>query len=363
LALQLGIATFAPNAVAQSLSCSSVPVAGGPEDVVIRWDEKLGGRLFASVDPRDGSGDDGRLQQLLLDNESSASTLQLIDANGEPWSGTTDFHPLGLAVVSEGGQEYLLVVNDGSVPGIERFLVKDDHLVHDRRWLSPLLTSPNGIAAISPSEFYVTNAALSHGFRRTLEWALGLPTGNVVHYRGDWRLVVDNLRFANGIAISPCDNRVYVAEFAARRVLAFDRDPATGQLEDVAAAGFTLPDHPDNLTWDSAGFLLVGAHVSVWHTFCHLQGICNQAPSRIYAATVPQTGSAAAAAIIELEPNADTRLRAATTAARYRDRIFVGQLRQPAILSCALRTPEDGKAIVRREVTQQTTAERCALNQ
>jgi hypothetical protein len=83
----------------------------------------------------------------------------------------------------------------------------------------------------------------------------------VVYYDGQqMKIVASRLNLASGIALSTDGRKVYVAESGARRIQAFERDLASGDL--TPANRIHVPGSPRNLTVDADGTLWVSAHPS-----------------------------------------------------------------------------------------------------
>lgn len=84
--------------------------------------------------------------------------------------------------------------------------------------------------------------------------ALLNPSGRLIHYvrkTGKMRVVLDNLWFANGVAISPDEDFVVVADTHASRIMkVWLKGDKKGKSE-VFIDG--LPGAPDNLTYDADG--------------------------------------------------------------------------------------------------------------
>lgn len=193
--------------------------------------------------------------------------LALLDFN----AASSHFHPLGLDYHAESNTVFVTNhARDG--PSIEVFTLfqSDRAATHIRTIKDGLLAAPNSIAALNSHEFLVTN---DHHFRagkdakaNLLETYLGLPGGSVVHV--DLRLPsqanvtrLARLPFANGIVqlnattwavASSSMNSIYLYDLPSRNG---DHVPALELSSTIA-----MPFHPDNLSIDKDGKLLIAGH-------------------------------------------------------------------------------------------------------
>jgi hypothetical protein len=198
------------------------------------------------------------------------------------------------------------------------------------------LTTPNDLVAISADEFFVTNAASVRGPNAYRQWLLRRPTGTVLHYRAGrsapWSIAATGLKFANGIAFAPERDQVFVSEFNARLIRAYQRDPVTSALTETPSLVTEVPAYPDNLTWMSPHYLYIAAHRSPVRSFCHVIGLCDTSPSRAFIARFPTATSPPVVA--ELGFNAADHINAASTIAPFRDWTYVAQLVRPEVFAC-----------------------------
>jgi D-xylonolactonase len=71
------------------------------------------------------------------------------------------------------------------------------------------------------------------------------------------RPVAENIELSNGLGLSPDDRTLYFADSTARKILAFDVNPASGDLSNRRTFADVPADEglPDALTVDAAGFV------------------------------------------------------------------------------------------------------------
>ncbi|KAI0049737.1 hypothetical protein FA95DRAFT_1556417 [Auriscalpium vulgare] len=227
-----------------------------------------------------------------------------------------DFHPLGFDILpARAGQPSTLFTTNHAraASTIEQFALSWDK-PHVARWVrtleSPHIVSPNAIAAVSPTSFYVTQ---DHYFTRRIpgiagavlplaESLLGLPLGWVTHVRllDDpasqkvlYTVAAAGVPFANGMALSRGDGDVLaVAATSTDEVFFYKRDPRTDAL--TFKERVELPFATDNVDFDYAGTLVVAGHPH----FPSLADIANnvtgkRAPSWVMSLTPITRGAAA----------------------------------------------------------------------
>ena len=138
----------------------------------------------------------------------------------------------------------------------------------------PLLPNPNSIAALSTTEYLITN---DHYFRRRdgsllplLETYLGIPGGSIVYFAYDPDLpdgekvtvkTLARLPFANGIAMLNAST-VAVASSSDASVTLYTIKRLEGEKTPKLSVYRTInvSFHPDNLSVDGDGKLLITGH-------------------------------------------------------------------------------------------------------
>jgi hypothetical protein len=251
---------------------------------------------------------------------------------GEP------FHPLGIALGTGDGKRLLYVVSrleDGSHRQIEVFEIGERTLRRARPPLrDPLLSSPNDLAVLSGGELYVTNDRARHGLLGWLEWLFGRPSGHVAHFRdGRWRRAAEGIAFPNGVAIDDSGNAVFVAATLEQRLLVFRRDPLDPSRLAPARA-IPVSGYPDNLTWESAGRLVVATHRSLVRVALHALADAFDAPSDSFRVDLVE------GTVRRLGPEGLAGHAAATVALVHEGWLYAGQLLGEKLLACRLATPD-----------------------
>lgn len=112
----------------------------------------------------------------------------------------------------------------------------------------------NGVAVAKNGDIYFSSSSSEYGMHDGAFTFFANPSGRLMHYErktGKVTVVLDNLWFANGVALSPEEDFVLVAETHASRISKyFLAGPKKGQSE-VFVEG--LPGIPDNITPDEDG--------------------------------------------------------------------------------------------------------------
>jgi len=240
------------------------------------------------------------------------------------------FHPHGINLVAT---ERLLYVINHAGQGrhlIEVFDIRELELAY-RRTLpeTPLLVSPNDLAALPGSDVYVTNDRGKKGLLGIVEALFGPHWSNVIHFRDGmgWQLATEGIGFANGIAINGSGDRVYVGATRERLVHIFARDPSSGRLTPPPQGGrssIAVGSGVDNLSWeeaDSSGeWLDLAAHPSLLAFIAYAKGIKKRSPSQAFRVNV------VSGEVQQVFDDDGSAISAASTALRFRGRWYLGQV-------------------------------------
>lgn len=116
----------------------------------------------------------------------------------------------------------------------------------------------NSLTLASNGDIYWTSSSSQFILQDGLFDILADPSGRLIHYNaktGENTVLIDNIHFANGVALSHDEEFVIVAETARSRILRYYiKGPKKG-TSDVFVDG--LPGLPDNLRSDGKGGFLV----------------------------------------------------------------------------------------------------------
>lgn len=338
--LLLALASCAAPAGAP-LPCGSEPLTvietgEGPEDMAL---VPLGGgrhRLFVRV--KNG------IEISTLTAEGGVEDRQKLACTG--------FDPLGLSFRgdADGGELFII---DRSAHAVRR-LAPVDATVSNAELAAGRcppeaafaaddeLPAPNDLLAVpGGKDVYVSNPDLVW-FR---SWLGRWPSVVLWQGRGEPRPVVTELDFANGMVATPDGRHLLVADYRAKRLVAYRRQD-DGALRPLCR--IKLDAAPDNLTSDGSGRVLVAAQDSVvrsgLHLLLSLLPILNPAgsPSRVYeidlgrldlAGLVPgdATRSCGGPAPSTIWTDGGRHVVAGSTAVRVGDRLLVSQIVQPGV--------------------------------
>ncbi|ODH14316.1 hypothetical protein ACO22_06602 [Paracoccidioides brasiliensis] len=219
------------------------------------WNTVMG--VFKNPDPK------GSL--VIFDYASTGKTkeLELIDFPEE-----ADFHPLGVNIFrsSPDASTRLFVINHrrtGST--VEVFDVNYD--LHQAKYIRTIsdndktIVSPNSIAPVSYTQFYVTNdhryiartspilSKIETFFSRPWTWVTFVDFS----FPDDFKctIVADNIAFSNGILVTPTGKEVVVASSSSDALYIYKRDPKTNLLSKDRES-IPVNFHPDNINFDDS---------------------------------------------------------------------------------------------------------------
>lgn len=262
--------------------CIAVDAPAGPEDMAMLPD---GSAAVVSAQDRRNRSETGALY--LYDLDTRPRRFMKLNL---PIS--LPFHPHGIALHQSGGQTYLQVINHRSDDKhtVEIFTLHGDGidsmvLRHRGSVSSNLFVHPNGIAAVGPESFYLTNDRGEPGWlgprwTHRLENLLQLSRSTVVYHDGRGvRTVAEDIAFANGIEMSANGGTVLVGSTLWRMILTYTRDPGSGAL--FRSGSISLPGGVDNIRRDSSGAFWLAAHPNAFAFVGHATDPEKESPSMV----------------------------------------------------------------------------------
>lgn len=316
-------------------SCRKVAGVTGPEDIVIDRDSGqayLSGRdLRAAAAARDGTGSvpPGAIYRYDLAAADGARPVNLTP------DAPVTFQPQGLSLLHDGASTWLFAVNHpgGTRHEVIRYRLTADGLTEDGRFTSPLLVSANDVHAVDAERFYVTNDRGSGApVMHAVESFLRLPRSTVA-YRdpAGWRVVAEDIVFANGINGTADNSRILVASTVEKEVLIYARDPQGGTLS--APTRLPLPMGADNIARDAQGRFWIAGHPRLFDFIGHAGDASKPSPGMVVrldlAGPVP--------ALAEVLRDDGTTLSAMSVAAPYgADRLLLGGVFAGYFLDCRM---------------------------
>ncbi len=196
---------------------------------------------------------------------------------------------------------------------------------------SPLLLSPNAVAAVDRARFYVSNdPGSTTAFGRKIEDLFVLPRADLLYFDGmTFRVVAERLSFANGLALSPDGRFLYAAESFGRRLDAFARQPVSGALE--PAGTLAIPSGLDNLRFDERGDLWIGSWPKTFAANATFADRTTPAPSEVFKVAL-ENGIPTAATPVFTDDG--RRISAASVAAVSGRTLLIGSPFDDHVLVC-----------------------------
>jgi hypothetical protein len=325
--------------------CSKIEGPVGTEDITIDHARKI---AYISADDRR----EAFLNKDLASYENGGIwVLDLTDPKAEPRKLAIKmkvaFHPHGIALrfeeptqsekeagVVQGKAIELYVVNhiDMQTHEINVFtILPDGGLKLRRRIPFPELISPNDIVVLGKDRFFVSN---DHGSPRNtlmevVEDYAGLPLSSVVYFDGEQgHIVVDGLRYTNGLALSADKKTLFVAETTGNQVSRYmkGKDIFTWHLVDT----LYIPMAVDNLEWLGDTHLLTAGHPKIFEFTAHMKDANHSAPSQAFKIDV--SGNRMTAESIYYD-NGDM-ISGTSVASMYENQLLLGAVFEPFALRC-----------------------------
>jgi arylesterase/paraoxonase len=291
----------------------------GVEDMAI---DREGQFIILSSDDRagrrDGSPRQGGLYLLRLDG--LIYTPVLLSQNFKD-----TFYPHGISMLKLTDEKYRIwaINHVNGKHSIEVFdLFNADSLVHVETMRDELMISPNDVVALSENELYYTN---DHGNTSNLgilaENYLGVRASNVVHAKnGIYRIVAEDIAYANGINYDPNRSLMFVASPRDFIVKVYNR-AENGDL--VFAENIDTGTGVDNIEFDREGALWIGCHPSLLSFTSYAAGKKPYSASEVIKISYDGTGDYTQETLY-LDDGAN--MAAATVAPFYEGKVFVGNV-------------------------------------
>ena len=315
-------------------TCSAIAGVSGPEDIAI--DEKSGLAFVSALDRRAKARGKPAVQDGLyvLALNGPAHLTKLVGTPG-------NFHPHGISLVrTPDGTLVLMAINHRS-DGTHSVDIFDVKIAPDGQVMlgetgsiqGGQLVSPNAIAALDGSRFYITNDHTSaSAFGRMLDDDLVLPRANILYFDGTFfRVVAQGLAFPSGAVLSPDGKYLYVTESYNRRLSTFERQPLSGNLE--IANTLDIPSNLDNVRLDAAGNLWIGSHPKAFAMAAYRADPAKPAPSEIFKVTLAD-GLPQGATVIYT--NLGNEIGASSVATVTGHRLLIGSPFDTKILDCTM---------------------------
>lgn len=323
--------------------CQQLDGLVGAEDITIDHAQKI---AYISTDDRRSAFLD---KQLVEYENGGIWTLDLTDPEAKPKQLSIKmkgaFHPHGIALrfdepkkgsegAAYGKAIELYVVNhlDMQTHEINVFSILPDGNLKLRRSIPfPELISPNDIVVVGKDRFFVSNdhGNPRHTFMEVVEDYTGLALSSVVYFDGEQgHFVIEDLRYTNGLALTPDQKTLYVAETTANKVSKYMRgkDILTWYLTDSVY----IPMAVDNLEWLGDQHLLVAGHPKIFEFTAHMKDENHSSPSQAFKIDI--SGEKMQAESIYYD-NGDT-ISGTSVASMYENQLLLGSVFEPYALRC-----------------------------
>lgn len=317
--------------------CSAVKLAG-PEDIVI--DHENGLAFIGSFDRRAsirGEQASGGIYGYSL----LADKPELVNLTADY---AEQLHPHGIDLyISPSGERFLFVINMGGTGAyvgttegstVEIFEYVDGKLHHLESITSSLITSPNDILGVGPRQFYLTNDhGLNDQLGKKIETYLKLPLSNIVYYDGKEMIkVVDNMVYANGLAMSADGKKVYATATTGKLIRIYNRDTNTGTLSKIK--DIELDTCPDNVNCDIQGNLWVACLPRILSSNSYVSDASKVAPSQVIEIVLHDDDKYD---IREVYLDNGHEISFCSAAGAFQDRLLIGSPYDDHFLDCSLK--------------------------
>jgi arylesterase / paraoxonase len=313
-------------------TCKKIDGVVGAEDLVI---DRAAGVAWIATDDRRAAIAGNPKQGAVWAYDLKSPGAVPVNMTPDP---AFSFHPHGLGLHQGPEGLTLMVVNHGAGSGVfdgapdtvETFRIEDGKLKHAGTIKGELLRSVNDVQPVGDGKFY---ASIDHGnptgFARTVEDYARLPQAKVVYFNGETvRYVADNIRYANGVNVSPDGETVYVAGTTDRLIHVYGRDIPSGDL--WLKSRLETGTGVDNIDVDDVGALWIGAHPKLLTFVGHSKDASKKSPSQVLRVD-PGSGE-----VYEVMMDDGNLLSGSSVAARYGNRLLVGPVLDPGFLDCEL---------------------------
>jgi len=312
--------------------CTGFPLTGSAEDILIDHER---GFAYLSVLDRMGVAQ-GRTPE--------PGTVARLDLNVSPpvlsnaLTSTTDvMNPHGLSLhIDADGTRWLFMINHpadraNGTETVNRYKETGPGLFTYIETLShPDITSPNDLVAVGANQVYVVNDKGATGtLGKMQEQLFGKGYSKLVYLdNGQGRSVLDDVASGGGINASPDGKLIYIAETGGQTLRVLERDPANGDLADIAS--IDLGTSPDNIDVAQDGSFTVAAHANLLALIQHfISG--EPAPTQVLAIDRNTDGSFN---VEEIYLNAGEQMSAGSVGATYGNTLLIGSITERKILIC-----------------------------
>lgn len=307
--------------------CQDMTLAGSSEDIEI---DRERGVAYLSLLDRDAGNVDG----------SGNGTVMLLDLNlAEPAPRAAmsydppDFRPHGLSLLKQPEQPSRLFAISHPAHGIHAVEISEQDaggsFVPRETVRDAAFVRPNAIAAVGPRQFYLVNARPSQDpWRDRLDLLMRPGKSTLVFFDGvQAHVLVDDLAWPAGLALSPDGAHLFVAEALAKALRVYRRQ-SDGTL--VLERTVPLDAAPDNLDVDADGNVWIAAHPRLLRFLAHRHQPEERTPTLVLRFDPRQPDAGA----VRIFADDGSRISGGTVAAHWRDLFLIGALLDKKVLVC-----------------------------
>lgn len=315
-----------------------IAVGSGPEDMALdTLSSKIPRLLVSCSERRERNPDFGEIFSV----DISTGHSQLLPRKNNPEN--LVFRPHGIDMVKNIKGEILLYCISHNEKKKEHsiiiYRVFPDRLEFREKLDSPLLVSPNDVAATPAGEIFVTNDSGKRG--SIMEHLLKLKRANVVMYvennyfknpgTGEWeknpvwQVAAGKLSYANGVAAGSY-RQIYVSTVRGNELISYKLNEKGNNFgaKKIIAKLKGL----DNISLVNENEALVPAHLNQYAFLKHYKNAENLSPSVVYKVNL-QTGE-----MKVVYSNDGSQISGASTAILFNGKLYISQVFEPFLLEC-----------------------------
>ncbi|GMS99654.1 hypothetical protein PENTCL1PPCAC_21829, partial [Pristionchus entomophagus] len=320
-------------------------VGKGSEDIELVRSE---GIAFVSsglvyMQPKRGAHVQGKM--FLYDLNQKLGTDQL-KAKELPIKGASfnqdKFHPHGLSHWVVNGVIRLYAINHDlefkHTVEVFDYDPSGPALVHKKSLSNPLFVRPNGIVAVGPDQFILTNDGVSQTeFTNFLEILTGYKAGSVVFWDGkESHELLSGMGAPNGIAYDAKNSKLFLTEVNYRRIHAYDI--AKDKKSVTHLSTINLFSTCDNLFLDSDGSVYSGCHPVIIQTAKSIGDCDGDATSPSQILRIKYDGDYKTADVTEPYANDGKEVSGSSVGVIYNNQMLIGTVCK-GLLHCEIVDP------------------------
>ncbi|GMR41270.1 hypothetical protein PMAYCL1PPCAC_11465, partial [Pristionchus mayeri] len=253
-----------------------------------------------------------------------------------------NFHPHGLSLWIVNGVIRLYVISH--TKDFKHSIMVFDYdsskkaLIHKKTITDNLFIRPNGIVAVGPDQFMITNDGTAQSdLGSVLEAVVGYRGGSVVFWDGkESHKLITGMYGSNGIAFDIKTNTLFVTELHEKNVAAYQlsKDKKTASL----ISSVSLYSACDNLFLASDGSLYTGCHPLLHETAVALPDCLGKSTSASQILRIKYDDGYKTAAVTEPYSNDGKEASASSVAVVYNNQMLIGTVCR-ILLHCEIADP------------------------